>query len=56
MLTKDQVAQFRERGFVVAKGQEIGIDAPANAGLAEAVRRVERGLAEPSLGLVQGIA
>ncbi len=30
-------------GFIVKKGAEIGIDAPANALLTEAVKRVERG-------------
>jgi len=30
-------------GFVVAKGRDVGIAAPANAALTEAVKRVERG-------------
>lgn len=42
-------------GVVVSRGQELGIDAPANAGLAEAVRRVERGESLPSLDLLRGI-
>jgi len=36
-------------GFIVRKGQEIGIEAPANALLTEAVRRVERGEVLPSV-------
>jgi 2-dehydropantoate 2-reductase len=34
-------------GFVVGKGQEIGIHTPANAALADIVRRVERGDLKP---------
>ena len=36
-------------GVVVERGKELGIAAPANAGLTAAVRRVERGEAAPSL-------
>jgi 2-dehydropantoate 2-reductase len=42
-------------GVVVARGRELGIESPANAGLVEAVRRIERGQAEPSLDLLRGI-
>jgi 2-dehydropantoate 2-reductase len=42
-------------GFVVEKGAEIGLEAPANAALVEAVRKVETGAAEQSLDLVRGI-
>lgn len=42
-------------GFVAAKGAEIGMAAPANAALVEAVRRVETGRAAQSLDLVRGI-
>ena len=34
-------------GFVVAKGKEIGLHTPANAALADIVRRVERGELKP---------
>ncbi|GAA4342067.1 2-dehydropantoate 2-reductase [Pigmentiphaga soli] len=36
-------------GFIVRKGQQIGIDAPNNARLVELVKRVERGELAPSL-------
>ena len=42
-------------GFVVRRGAEIGIAAPANAGIAEVVKRVERREAEPHPDLVRGI-
>ena len=42
-------------GFVVRRGAEIGIDAPANAGITEVVKRVERRKAEPHPDLVNGI-
>lgn len=42
-------------GFVVAKGQEVGIAAPANAALTEIVKRVERGEARPSPDLIRGL-
>jgi 2-dehydropantoate 2-reductase len=34
-------------GFVVRKGAEVGIAAPANAALTDIVTRVERGELEP---------
>ena len=34
-------------GYVVDRGREIGIDAPANAALTDIVQRVERGEIEP---------
>jgi 2-dehydropantoate 2-reductase len=34
-------------GFVVAKGKEVGIDAPTNAILTDIVTRVERGDLKP---------
>ena len=40
-------------GFIVDKAAEIGLDAPANAFLVEAVKQVERGVAEPSLDRVR---
>jgi 2-dehydropantoate 2-reductase len=40
-------------GFIVEKAAEIGLEAPANAFLVEAVKQVERGLAEPSLDRVR---
>ena len=42
-------------GFVVRRGAEIGIEAPANAGIAEVVKRVERREVEPHPDLVRGI-
>ncbi len=42
-------------GVIVARGRELGIDAPANARLAAAVKRVERGGYAPSLDLLRGI-
>ena len=42
-------------GFVVARGAEIGIAAPANAALTEIVKRVERGEAAPSPDLIRGL-
>jgi len=42
-------------GYIAARGAEIGIPAPANAGLAEAVRAVERGQAAPGVERVAGI-
>jgi 2-dehydropantoate 2-reductase len=35
-------------GLVVAKAAELGIAVPANAGIVEAVKRVERGEVAPS--------
>jgi 2-dehydropantoate 2-reductase len=42
-------------GHVVARGEELGIEAPANAGLTAAVRRVERGECAPGLDLLRAI-
>ena len=42
-------------GFVVAKGREVGIAAPANAALTEIVKRVERGEAQPSPDLIRAL-
>ena len=42
-------------GVVVSRGKELGIPAPANEGLTNAVRRVERGEVSPSLDLLRGI-
>jgi 2-dehydropantoate 2-reductase len=42
-------------GFIAVKGAEIGIEAPANAALVEAVRKVESGASEQSLDLVRQI-
>ena len=42
-------------GFVVEKGAEIGLPAPANAALVEAVTKVETGKAKQSLDLVRSI-
>ena len=42
-------------GLVVTRGRELGLEAPANQGLADAVRRVERGERSPSLDLLRGI-
>jgi len=40
-------------GFVVEKAKEVGLEAPANAFLVEAVKQVERGLAKPGLDRVK---
>ena len=40
-------------GFVVEKAAEVGLEAPANAFLVEAVKQVERGLAPPSIDRVK---
>ena len=42
-------------GFVVEKGAEIGLTAPANAALVEAVTQVETGKSKQSLDLVRSI-
>jgi 2-dehydropantoate 2-reductase len=42
-------------GYIAARGAEIGIEAPANAGLTAAVQAVERGEAPPGLDRVVGI-
>lgn len=42
-------------GFIAAKGAEIGVEAPANLGLAEAVRAVERGRLPPSPDRLRGL-
>ena len=42
-------------GLVVAKAREAGIKTPANDGIIDAVRRIERGQAKPSPELVAGI-
>lgn len=42
-------------GLVVEKGAEVGIATPANTAIAEVVRRIERGQAEPSPELVASI-
>jgi len=42
-------------GAVVARGRELGIAAPANQGLADAVRRIERGECKPSLHLLRDV-
>lgn len=42
-------------GFVVRKGEEIGIRAPANAALTDLVRRVERGELQPDPRHITGI-
>lgn len=42
-------------GLVVAKADELGIATPANRGIIEVVRRVERGLAQPSPEIVAHI-
>ena len=42
-------------GFVVRRGAEIGMDAPANAAITEVVKRVERREVEPHPDLVSGI-
>jgi 2-dehydropantoate 2-reductase len=42
-------------GLVVAKAAELGIAVPANAGIVEAVKRVERGEVAPSAEVVAHI-
>ena len=42
-------------GVVVARGAELGIEAPANAALVAAVKRVERGECAPGLDNLRGI-
>ena len=42
-------------GFVVHKGKEIGMDAPVNRELVEAVQKVETGVEKQSLDLVRYI-
>ncbi len=42
-------------GYVVRRGAEIGMDAPANAAITEVVKRVERREVEPHPDLVRGI-
>ncbi len=42
-------------GLVVRRGHEIGIATPANLGLVQAVQQVERGTAQPGMGLVSEI-
>ncbi|GHD55340.1 2-dehydropantoate 2-reductase [Thalassobaculum fulvum] len=42
-------------GYIVERGKEIGLAAPANAGLTAAVQAVERGEAPPGLERVAGI-
>jgi len=42
-------------GFVVEKAKEVGLEAPANAYLVEAVKQVERGLAPPALDRVPAL-
>ena len=42
-------------GFVVEKASEIGLTAPVNAALVEAVDKVENGMADQSLDLVRSI-
>ena len=42
-------------GLVVRRGQEIAIPTPANLGLVKAVQQVERGVAQPGMGLVSEI-
>ena len=42
-------------GFVVRRGAEIGMDAPANAAITEVVKRVERREAEPHPDLLADI-
>jgi 2-dehydropantoate 2-reductase len=41
-------------GYVAARGGEIGVPAPTHAKMNEAVKRVERGEAKPSPGLIAG--
>jgi 2-dehydropantoate 2-reductase len=42
-------------GLVVEKAREMGIETPANDGIIEAVRKIERGLAKPGPELVAAI-
>ena len=42
-------------GLVARKAAEIGLEAPANAGLTRAVREVERGERAPAPALLEGI-
>lgn len=42
-------------GHIVRKGEEVGIDAPANRGVTEAVRAIERGRLQPSLDVVRDL-
>lgn len=42
-------------GLVAEKAKEVGIEVPANHGIIEAVRKIERGQAQPSPELVYGI-
>jgi 2-dehydropantoate 2-reductase len=42
-------------GLVARRGQELGIATPANQGLVDAVRQVERGTVAPGLDVVSGI-
>ena len=42
-------------GFIVQKGKEIGVDAPANEGLVNAVQKVETGAEDQNLDLVRSI-
>jgi 2-dehydropantoate 2-reductase len=42
-------------GLVVRRGAELGIAAPANAGIAEVVRRIERGELKPGVEAVSTI-
>jgi 2-dehydropantoate 2-reductase len=41
-------------GYIAARGAEIGVPAPTHARMNEAVKRVERGEAEPSPELIAG--
>ena len=42
-------------GLVVRRGKEVGIETPVNAAMVEAVRRVERGAADPALALLPAL-
>ena len=42
-------------GFVVRRGAEIGMDAPANSAITEVVKRVERREVEPHPDLLAAI-
>lgn len=42
-------------GVVVARGRELGIESPVNAGLHAVVKRIEQGKATPSLDLLREI-
>ena len=42
-------------GLVVAKAEELGIETPANRGIIDVVRKIERGQAKPSPELVASI-